>query len=385
MRIAMIIALVVAVLGEAAAPPAEGHAAKSEVKGPEKQDGLETYVVTSDYQEKPVRLHVLLPDKLDKSKKYRVLFILPAWAPSKEGIVEARKLGLANKHDIICVGPEYSSMPWYADNPARPKMRYDSYLPEVIVPFIDRTYPTLARPEGRLLVGFSKSGLGALTQLLRHPDVFGRAGSWDGLLMPDHRLEFFGPKENLANYYPPTLLAKNVEAFKGKPARIAITGYCVPACQQHTEQLHKQMQKLGIAHYYENSVKRHHDWPSGWLGPLVEVLTADDMAKATPDWKHTIAQLMVMAHGSPSARANNNALDQKVVSGKATDEERKQLVDLYEALSKARPPKGNADDWATETAALAEAARKVVKGDAGSTKRFAEVLDCKGCHAKYRK
>ena len=80
-----------------------------------------------------------------------------------------------------------------ADNP---KIRYDSYLPDVIVPFIDKTYPTIARSEGRLLVGFSKSGMGSVSLLLRHPEVFGRAGSWDGCLLDNDRPEFYGSKEN---------------------------------------------------------------------------------------------------------------------------------------------------------------------------------------------
>jgi enterochelin esterase-like enzyme len=270
------------VLAAVLAPSAD---AKTNVAGPEKKNGIDTYVVTSDYQQKPVNLHVLLPDRFDRDKKYRVLYILPAWDPSPEGIQEAKKLGLHNRHDLICVGPDFSSMPWYVDHPEKKNIRFDSYLPDVVVPFIDRTYPTLANPEGRLLVGFSKSGLGAVSLLLRHPEVFGRAGAWDAPLIMDNRPEFYGPKEYyLANYYLPTLLKKQADSFKDRPARIAVIGYSIPAFQKGNEDFHELLNKQGISHYFNNSVKRGHDWRSGWLAPLVEVLTADDMTKATPDW-----------------------------------------------------------------------------------------------------
>jgi hypothetical protein len=258
---------------------------KDAIAGPEKKNGVETYVVTSDYQQKPVKLYVLLPDKLDRSKKYRVLYVLPAWNPSPEGVQEAKKLDLHNKHDLICVGPDFSSMPWFVDHPEKKDIRFDSYLPDVVVPFIDKTYTTIAKPEGRLLVGFSKSGLGAVSLLLRHPGVFGRAGAWDAPLIMDNRPEFYGPKEYyLANYYLPTLLKKEAETFKNGPTRIAVTGYNIPSFRKGNEDFRELLRKHGIPHYFENSVQRDHNWRSGWLAPLVEVLVADDMTKATPDW-----------------------------------------------------------------------------------------------------
>jgi hypothetical protein len=258
-------------------------AAKFEVTGPVKsRDGILTYVITCDYQAKPCNVYVLLPDNFDPKKKYKVLYILPAWTPSREGILEAKKLNLHNKHDIICVATDFSSMPWYADHPDNPKMRFDSYLPDIIIPFIDRTFPTIAAPEGRILVGFSKSGLGALTLLLRHPEVFGRAGSWDGILIMDNRPEFFGPNDHyLANYYVPNLLKKRADLLKKQPARIAIMGYGIRSFEKLTEDTHKLLDKHGIPHFYENGIQRNHEWGSGWLAPLVEVLMVDDMAKVT--------------------------------------------------------------------------------------------------------
>ena len=250
------------------------------ITGPERKDGMDCYIIDSGYQVSPASLYVLLPRNFDRTKHYKVLYILPAWGLSKDGIVEARRLNLVDKYDVICVGPDFVEMCWYADHPERPGMLYDSYLPEVVVPFIDRAYPTVAGPEGRILVGFSKSGVGAVSQLLRHPEVFGRAGSWDAPLMENHtRPEFYGPQEYfMQNYRIPGLLNKRADLLRTGPARVAITGLGFGG----TPPAHLLMQKLGIPHYYDDSVQPDHEWASGWFGPLVGVLMADDMAKVGP-------------------------------------------------------------------------------------------------------
>lgn len=258
-------------------PGAASGAGHVEVTGPILKDGIQTYVVSSDYQEKPCNLYVLLPDHFDKSKKYKVLYVLPAWAPSPEGIKEIKKLDLANKYNVICVGPDSSRMPWYVDDEVNPRIRNDTYIPDVIVPFIDKRFPTIAKPEGRILIGYSKAGMGAVSLLLRHPDVFGRAGSWDGIIMMQNRPEFYGSKEHFAGYYVPTLMQERAAMLKGQPARIAIAGF--GDLKRDCDEAHALMDKLGIPHFYDNSVKRRHEWNSGWLSPLVKVLMTDDMRK----------------------------------------------------------------------------------------------------------
>jgi len=258
----------------------DAPAATASFAGPEKKDGLVTYLVTSDYQEKPVNLYVLLPDTFNKTNSYHVLYVLPAWERSRDGMDEAKRLNLANTYNIICVGPDFCRSPWYADSTTNRQMRYDSYLSEVVVPFVDRTYPTLARPEGRLLIGYSKFGYGAICQLLRHLDVFGRAGSWDGLVMMDTTRPELGctPEDFQKNYCVSELLVRCANQLKAAPARMAITGYGFGS----TPRADQLMKKLGIPHYVDDSIRPEHNWKSGWLGPLTGVLLSDDMAKAPP-------------------------------------------------------------------------------------------------------
>ena len=58
--------------------------------------------------------------------------------------------------------------------------RYRDYVAQDVVAFADRTFRTLARAEGRAIVGKSSGGYGALVMARHHPDVFGHMGCHSG-------------------------------------------------------------------------------------------------------------------------------------------------------------------------------------------------------------
>src|SRR5439155_11216371 len=136
---------------------------------------------------------------------------------------------LHNRHDAIFVVPTLSHLPWYADHPTNPTIRQESYFLDVVVPFIDKTYPVQTTNAGRLLLGFSKSGWGAWTLLLRHPDRFGRAAAWDAPLMLDRPGKYgsapiFSTPENFDKYRLTDLLRASGQLFNNRNPLI-LTGY----------------------------------------------------------------------------------------------------------------------------------------------------------------
>lgn len=58
--------------------------------------------------------------------------------------------------------------------------RYEDYVVDEIVSFVDSKYRTIAAPEGRGLFGKSSGGYGALMLGMRHPDVFGAVACHSG-------------------------------------------------------------------------------------------------------------------------------------------------------------------------------------------------------------
>src|SRR5205807_1053516 len=119
----------------------------------------------------------------------------------------------------------------------------------------------------RLLLGFSKSGWGAYSLLLRHPDLFGKAAAWDAPLMMDAPGKYgsgdvFGTKENFAAYRVTTLLEQRAADLKsGK--RLILLGY--GNFREHHRQAHALMEKPKIDHVYHDGPERKHEWGSGWV------------------------------------------------------------------------------------------------------------------------
>ena len=273
-------------------PARAGEASISPAVRDEK--GVLVHTVQSEYQPGTTKIKVLLPRVLDKITRYRVLYVLPVeplgemkWG---DGLWEIQKNDLQDKYGLICVQPTFAQTPWYADHPTNPRIRQESYFLNVVMPFIDRTYPTLAGKEGRLLLGFSKSGCGAFSLLLRHPDVFGKAAAWDAPLMMERpnkygMAEIFGTQENFEQYQIAALLRK--EAAKlSEPVRLMQFGY--GNFREHHQSAHRLMNELGITHEYRDGPKREHSWHSGWLPEAVKMLAQDNGSAPSPDvWQNT--------------------------------------------------------------------------------------------------
>jgi surface antigen len=92
--------------------------------------------------------------------------------------------------------------------------------------------------------------------------------------------------------------------------------------------------------------------------------------------KFTISQVM--------KKAMKGGLCGKVASGKASDDEKKELVELFTALSMNTPPKGEADDWKAKTGALVSAAKAAVENKDGATAALKKAANCAACHKLHK-
>jgi enterochelin esterase-like enzyme len=234
-------------------------------------DGTLMHTVSSPFQADGTCIHVLLPDPYEPEQASRVVYLLPVELfddrQCGDPLDEVRKHDLHNKHRVICVKPTFSHAPWYADHPSDPSIRQESHLLKVVVPFVDGTYlPNATSPE-RLLVGFSKSGWGAFSLLLRHPDVFSRAAAFDapfGWETPNRygMAEVFETQSNMDEYCV-NLLIDRAGRSLGDAPRLALCGH--GEFRGHHQFLHYRMLKLGIPHVFEDCGGKDHRWDSGWL------------------------------------------------------------------------------------------------------------------------
>ena len=191
-----------------------------------------------------------------------------------DGLLEARQQNLHNALDAIFVAPTFSQLPWYADHPTSEEIRQESHFLKVVIPFVDKSYPVKLEASGRLLLGFSKSGWGAWSLLLRHPDKFGNGVAWDAPLMMSRpglygSGEIFGSVKNFENYRISRLLEDQSQPFQ-KQKRLILLGYGNFRTEHETT--HSLLLKLNIPHEYRDGPERKHDWHSGWVKEAAESL-----------------------------------------------------------------------------------------------------------------
>jgi enterochelin esterase-like enzyme len=242
------------------------------------ETGVLVHEVESPYQPGGTQIRVLLPEKLEAGRRYPVIYMLPVEAAREnrygDSLVEVQKHKLHEKHSAIFVAPTFSQLPWYADHPTNPDIRQETHFLKVVVPFVEKTYPALAEPPGRLLLGFSKSGWGAWSLLLRHGDLFGRAAVWDAPLTMERlgkygTTDILGTQENFEKYRIPDLLRARAMDLAVE-SRLILSGY--QNFREHHEQAHALLVELKIPHEYRDVPSPKHDWHSGWVPLTVELL-----------------------------------------------------------------------------------------------------------------
>jgi len=245
-------------------------------------EGWLVHTVTSSLQAAPTEIKVLLPDQLDAGKPYRVLYVLPVEANNEhrygDGLAEVKRNNLHNKYNVICVAPTFAHLPWYADHPTDKSIRQETYFVKEVVPFIERQYPARQDRDGRWLLGFSKSGWGAWSLLLRHPGLFGRAAAWDAPIdMPKFDLygagQVFGTQEHFESYRV-LPAAKACQSITKGPPRLILTGY--DNFRSQHQSAHHQLEAWQIPHLYRDGPQRKHAWNSGWLEEAVGLLAELD-------------------------------------------------------------------------------------------------------------
>lgn len=262
-------------------------------------DGVITHRVESSLQSGPTDLRILLPrdfatHREAERRRLPVVYLLPVEAGREsrygDAMAIARQLDVANRFGVICVAPSFALLPWYADHPSDARIAQESYFVHELMPFVEANYPALAERRGRLLCGFSKSGWGAWSLLLRHPDLFERAASWDAPLLMNAPGKYgsgpiFGTADNFSQYEIVSLLesfaVRNCIGGKtGARPRLILHGF--GNFVDHRE-LHDRLERLGIPHDYRDGPSTPHVWSVEWMEPAVAALTAEATAACASD------------------------------------------------------------------------------------------------------
>ncbi len=239
-------------------------------------DGVISYFLRSPFMNGESRVRILHPAR----KTDRLLFVLPVtpwpgfrayWRKHGDGLAEVKKHDYHNQYGYTVIAPDFPEhMPWFVDHATDPKRRHESYMMQVLIPFVDDVLKT--KQPVRDLVGFSKSAYGSLHLLLRHPDAFHACSIWDpgGITrpydptIPTSLSDASGSASQFEQYHIKNAITPNAHAFRGQQ-RIAISGYSNENFKNNLTALHQLLVQADIPHAYNDTVNVKHHWFTGWL------------------------------------------------------------------------------------------------------------------------
>lgn len=161
---------------------------------------------------------------------------------------------LADQYGVIFVLPNgYNS--WYFDSPDT-DVQMETFITDELVKYIDSHYPTAATPAKRAITGFSMGGHGALFLAMRHPDVFGNAGSMSGGVDILPFPERWDIKDQLGDYnrnpkrWAESSVINNIERIKPGQVNIIFDCGVDDFFAKVNDQLHQAMRVKKLPHDY---------------------------------------------------------------------------------------------------------------------------------------
>ena len=142
-------------------------------------DTVETY---SASMKKTIKAVVIIPDNYASAQALPVVYLLHGysgnyadWINKAKGFEKA-----ADLYQMIIVCPDGGFGSWYWDSPVDPNFKYETYVSNELVSWVDSKYKTIKDKKGRGITGLSMGGHGAFYLALKHQDVFGVAGTMSG-------------------------------------------------------------------------------------------------------------------------------------------------------------------------------------------------------------
>ena len=146
-------------------------------------NGAQVYDITNAVGSEPVAVRVLTPQHPSTDYQHSFLYALPVGPGVDQsgfgsGLDELANLDVEDQYNATIIEPIFPMDSWYADNPNDPTINYETFVADNLPQWVDSNFSTTGT-EQNLLVGFSKSGYGALDLELKHPSVFSAVAAFD--------------------------------------------------------------------------------------------------------------------------------------------------------------------------------------------------------------
>lgn len=220
---------------------------------------VDTISIFSNSMHRAIKCVVIKPDNYKhKITKFPVVYYLHGYGGSYSNcIIRIPKLkDYADTYQVIIVCPDGAASSWYFDSPVDPTYRYETHIAFEVVGYIDAHYRTLANKNHRAITGHSMGGHGALFLALRHPDIFGAAGSMSGGMdlnsintKYDIALRLGNTLTHARDWHDLTVI-NLIEQYTSTPVKIMFDCGINDIFIESNRSLHQKMLQLNIPHDY---------------------------------------------------------------------------------------------------------------------------------------
>ena len=245
--------------------------------------GVTWYDATSAYNGPgSTILRVLPPTSPAPGMRRRFIYVLPVepavdlQSKVGDGLEELLALNVHNEYNAHIIAPSFKAVPWYADHDSITDRQYESFMVRDLVPWVQVNLSVTGKEE-HWLIGFSKSGFGAVTLLLRNPTVFNAAAVWDFPAARSHPYEWnmldnYGTNANFQNNYRLTgdWIAARPAPFQTAPRLWLSDDYGALTFRDEVLAFAERLQANDVQFVLaEGGATRPHSWTSGWLPEAV--------------------------------------------------------------------------------------------------------------------
>ncbi|RKP44109.1 esterase [Cohnella endophytica] len=247
--------------------------------------------------DREMRMNVYLPKGYGSQEKYPVLYLIHGYTGDENSWLDGlgvsaaadKLIGEGKIAPLIIVSPEMdnsyglnSAEEYSVSNPGDPTStyngRYEDYLTQDILGYVDGHYSTLASRESRYIGGLSMGGFISLYSAFSHPDLFSKVGGHSPALFLDdwsttrgeYGLKaFLYPSDAERNSRDPLILAESADLSKLKVYLDCgdQDGY---KFYEGTEKLDRILKSRGVSSEYHPNKGNHDD--AYWKSHLEEYL-----------------------------------------------------------------------------------------------------------------
>ena len=247
---------------------------------------MELYnILGNDPTKGPLDVRILRPTNPSPGVAHNFLFVLPVQNGTENrsygnGLNLLQSLNAQNQYNLTIVEPSFAVVPWYADQADDPAIAYETFMNSQLVPWVRSTFASTSH-EQNWLIGFSKSGYGAIDLVLKHPTTFALAAAWD-FPADMSRYDQYGDSANYgtdANFQSHYRLTSAFVGARKAPFtevdRIWLSGY--NTFRPDMADFDAMLTSLGMLHTFTKRSFRAHTWGAGWLPEALAALYEDSL------------------------------------------------------------------------------------------------------------